>query len=330
VGNRFAVYADNPFEPIFEGVISRCAFSGQSLQFSRTLDGMGNAVRASWTRSGPVSLANAVAEDTASQSIYGILNVTLSSPYRETTDTDAGDALRDGYLARAAYPLNTILPNPGGKTTLLKIEGIGFSQTLKWDRVITTQTTAVLSDIVNQTLDDLQNNGTFFNNLDQSQVEASTVNSTNDADGDKTALDVMKELAEIGDGVSRFVMGVERSNPFTRDRRFYFGAADETVKYIAYDREGLHFRLPNGGYPVRPWLVRPDGYIRINDIFIGWSGSGNDPRLAYLSTIQYDMNTQKVTFQSDNDVSLDGVFEQSRINKPIGKPFGQPRRDVVF
>jgi len=278
VGNRFEILVDNPAKPIFEGILWSANFSANSSNFMRTLDGMSNSVRASWNRSGPVSTKNTVADNTASQSIYGIIDVKMSAPYRSDTDTDAADAIRDGHLAKVAYPIMTILPGANSDSTLCRLEGKGIFETLAFDVVRTTVNKDTLDDIIKSVLDDLRNGNTFFNNVDQTQIATSTVDNTSDEDGDMTAKDAIKICAEIADGVTRYVVGIERSHPITKNRRLYFRAADETVKYLTYDRDQLRIRHSPVGRIVPPWDVRPDGIVRIQDIFVGWGGAGTDPR----------------------------------------------------
>lgn len=110
-------------------------------------------------------------------------------------------------------------------------------------------------------------------------------------DGQKTAMVLMKEMANMG--------GTPVWDPTTEDRRFIFGVYEDRlflyesivndVTYITKLSDG-RIEQVDGGFP-EPWRVRPGVWLLVEDAFIGRLSRSlrpsEDPRLIFMESVQY-------------------------------------------
>lgn len=324
LGNRVAFYVDNPVAPIWEGFINRMTFSAGGVQYTISLDEMSNYVVTIYTTSNvsPATTQSAVAQNTTSQSIYGIKEeqIDLGLMLAGTGVT----LMRDTVLAQKAYPKSSILPGNGGG--LLHIEFLGFYHTLEWENYRETGTGSIqLGSFVDTIITNLLNGTTFFNNADVTRTIANTsVIDIFTAKGG-SSWDTLMKIREIANGAVYYVIGVSPTDFQTGTRRFYYEQASSDIVYTARQADGLRIRNLYGQL-VPPWTVQPNAGVRVSDMLIGWDGVGDHPAETYISKIDYDANRQQVIYSGDDDVSIVGVFNYQRFNKSYGKRNGQQRR----
>lgn len=324
LGNRVAFYVDNPVEPIWEGFINRMTFSAGGVQYTISLDEMSNYVVTIYTTSNvsPATTQSAVAQNTTSQSIYGIKEeqIDLGLMLAGTGVT----LMRDTVLAQKAYPKSSILPGNGGG--LLHIEFLGFYHTLEWENYRETGTGSIqLGSFVDTIITNLLNGTTFFNNADVTRTIANTsVIDIFTAKGG-SSWDTLMKIREIANGSVYYVIGVSPTDFQTGTRRFYYEQASSDIVYTARQADGLRIRNLYGQL-VPPWTVQPNAGVRVSDMLIGWDGVGDNPAETYISKIDYDANRQQIIYSGDDDVSIEGVFNYRRFNKSYGKRNGQQRR----
>lgn len=326
LGNRVAMYADNPAEPIWEGFINRMTFSAGGVQYSISLDEMANLVTVKYAVANVlVPSGSAQSANADSQALYGIkqANVDVGPQFAIGTGLSG---LRTTALAQRAWPLSSITRGSG--SGLLHIECLGFYHTLEWTEFVDTSTAGgtLRNSIIVQTLPNDPNGATFYDNADFTEVDANTliINFNHIRGG--TFWQRLQQIADCGNGTNYFVIGITPLNPATGTRRFYYRAQNTAVEYTAKQSDGLRIRNPFGQI-VDPWRVRPDRGIRVSDQLIGWNGIGNDPAETWIRAITYDANQQTVDYQGDDDTTAEGAFQLKRYDKASGSRFA-PRRMV--
>lgn len=330
-GCRVAVFVDNPVEPIWEGLIIRLTYGN----FTIGLDEMMNRVHVTKNMAnnalGAQNLAGTAANNTASQAIFGIKIGTLDGLTEHRAAFGAGeDALRDRTLAFQAWPKASLVP---GQTppSIMHVEMAGFYHTLEWERFNSASTVGVNASVhVTDLVGALVNGATFFDNTDTSLVTTNTdFQRVPKSRQGTTFWQQLQMIQEMGDASgNRWVMGITPTDP-VEGRRFYYRQANLAIEYTALARDNFRLRTQWGGL-VRPWTVRPDRKVRVNDLLIGWNSQGDDPRETYIDAITYDAERQTVQWQGDDDVSTEGVFQLRKVYKRHNSRFGHPIRDITI
>lgn len=332
LGNRVAIFVDNPVDPIWEGFVSRIMFQIGGITFTASIDNLYNRTRVTYSApaTSTIPQQTAAADNTASQAVYGIKEGSLEG---YTIDVASGVAtekttLRDMRLAIAAWPQVSTVVGGGGNQTTLSIEMQGFYHTLEWE---THQQAAASvnqpnTNIRTYVLPGLANGATFFDNTDFTLIDSNSgyTITGNERQG-KTAWQKIQEYTEPGDGVNRWIAGITpTSYGGGSTRKFYYQAANSNVEYTARLSDGLRVRNLYGDL-VKPWTVRPDRGVRLTDVLTGWSGLGDDPRECYIEVIDYDAESQMVSWQSSDDITVEGSFQLRQFFKTQSR-FGAPLR----
>lgn len=323
VGCRVAVFVDNPWEPVWEGLITRVYYSAGLLTISRSIDEMFNQVETTYQPSGSTFPGHSTTHnETDSQAIYGVKSGLVEGFATQSNPTAQMDAIRDLVLTQVAWPLTTVT-QAASDVGVMRIEAKGFYHTLKWDKFfINSSVTAVIKTHITNVLSNLANGNTFINNTDVSDVQANTAYQVDESSRTgKTVWQMLQAVQGGGDGSAYWVMGISRTNPLTGTRRFYYRPARTDVYYTARTQDGLRPRTVYGGL-VRPWLVEPDRTIRVQDILTGWSGRGIDPRETYIESIRYIADKQQVTWAGADDLHMQGALQLHRYYKMIDTTFG--------
>lgn len=326
IGNRVAIFVDNPVEPIWEGLVARVTPEFGNVVPTRSLDNMFNRVKVVYSSSVSNS-QTAVNDNTASQAIYGIKEGSVEG-ISDAAGATRTTTLRDFYLNWQGYPQTSMQFNTGGR--IVRLELIGIYHTLEWENVRDTGTTSRQPNtIITDLLGTIGNAATFFNNADTSQVTANAAftGSENTVRGE-TAWQMILKFTEPGDGTNRWIAGITPTNPNTGTRVLYYRQANDAIEYICYARDGARIRNQYGGL-VNAWNVLPDRSLRVNDILVGWNGIGDDPREIYIESVNYDAESQLVAIQGADDISTDGIIQAKRFAKMLGTRFGAPPRVTI-
>ncbi len=325
LGNRVAVFVDNPMEPIWEGFINRMTFSAGGYQYTISLDEMVNRASTIYTASGAPSESAAV-NNLDSQAVYGIKAGKIEMGPQGSVAT-ARTVLRDTVLAQRAWPKASI--TQGGGNGTVTVEMLGFWHTLAWE-TWTDSTSAVAQAntlITTILLPGMANGATFFNNADFADIASNTVTILRTRNRGQTMQEILTEIAETGDGTNIYVIGITPTDIQTGTRRLYYRAFNSTIEYTARRGDGLRIRNLWGKLE-RPWTVRPDKGIRITDLLPFWNGLGDNPCETWIASIDYDANQQAVTWTGTDDITVEGAFQLHQYNKAHGRRFGAPRRFV--
>lgn len=342
IGNRVAFYADSPLEPIWEGLISRITVPAGIVQNTISLDDLANRIRVNYVSRGvgfQTQITTAV-NDTASQALYGIKEDTLDGGSTANTAGAAGfyTDLGNAQLALRAYPrVSTSIRTSGAKTGLVQIECIGFFHTLEWENNAQGAPAATrvpynnATGVIDVMLSSLANGSTFFDLTREDQLTINTaIDYPLDGATGKSWWQSLQQMCDAGNGTApyvRYIVGITPTDPNFGTRALYYKAASTTIGYTIRTREGAGYIRNTLGAQIKPYWVRPDTGVRLNDILVGWSGGSlDDPREFYLAKVDYDADSQSVSLASDDDISVEGAFQLGKLTKAYGKRFGAPLR----
>lgn len=328
IGNRVAVFVDNPAEPAWEGFINRMTFDAGGVQYTISLDQMANRVKVTSTNtalSATDAQISVAANNTASQALYGIKQENIDYGYLRSTLTQV--SIRDTVINQRAFPKSSITRGQG--SGLLHIELLGFYHTMLWEDYANTGTAATtINLLVNAVQAALANGATFFDNTDDTDIAANATSFNEQHIKRESSWDTLMRLTEVGDGSDYFIVGVTPTLYSTGTRRLYFRAFNSDIEYTARQSDGLRIR-DSFGQLVPPWTVRPDAGIRVSDMLVGWNGAGDDPAETYIQNITYDANQQSVDYQGDDDTRAEGAFQLKKYGRPIGKRFSSTIRRAI-
>lgn len=327
IGNRVAVCVDNPMEPIWEGMITRIAFQIGTVTFTNSMDDMCNRLALTWQNpnlAAPQTQTSTYLDNIASQAIYGIKESIVQLNIDHMSSSVRRDAQRALRLAIRSWPLTSSVFNSTGQHGLLKIEMQGFYRTLDWDHYSSALATGANADvIVAEIVSNNINSTTFFNDGDSGLINANAAFAMNrNCLAPVTRWQFLQQIQEAGDGVHRWIMGITPTDANTGTRRFYYRQAITTVKYTVRQNDGMGVIRSLYGQRVNPWQVVPDGSVRLQDALVGWDLQGDDPRVSYLASIQYDAEQQSVAWQSEDNITLDGIFRLSSYYNPLESTAG--------
>ena len=290
LGRHIEVY-DDAHQVIFEGFVNSVQYGAGGLTLTRgPLTQLGNRVSVEYTpldtgaKAKGSKTLTAVANDTRSQSLYGIWPQVVNGG--EITPTQALQ-LRDTWLQENRYPQTsqTLDISGGGDTSLiLGVLGYGawaehydYSSATAGAVNLSAKITAVLAAQVNAIF-----------STDYSRVTANTlqVPAATDANSTQDAWSVIRELVALGDANdTRYLFG------WYAGRRAVYAPVPSTVEYQyrRTQRQG-EVQTMTGGL-IRPWNVLPGKWLFYADLLIGRSQNGlsirDDPRNMFIESLTY-------------------------------------------
>lgn len=323
IGNRVAVFVDDPMMPIWEGLINRITLTTGNAITTISLDEMFNSMQVYSATSLSAQTVTTAVQNLTSQNLYGVKQGAAEYGLQWGGTGNQPTALGDKILAAQSFPQSSVEANPGGAFSL-NVELIGIYQTLKWQLFFSSSSVSqTYSAFVLARLSALSNGTSFFNNADTTGV---TTNATARATGDspgKTVWDSLDTNAQCGDGASGipWVVGIEPTSPITNTRRLYYREANTDVEYYLYVRDNLRPRTVSGAL-IKPWLVVPDRVAQIQDVLVGYTLPNiDDPRQFYINTVEYDAETQQARLYGYDDITNEAAVG-ARNNSAVifGKP----------
>lgn len=326
VGARVAAYADNPQEPIWEGLINRITLNTGAGAYTISMDEMINKCDTMYSvPASTTPLLYGSSSNTASQAIYGIKEGKFDLGVSYASSSDLRLDIRDALLVERAWP-KTSWTESGGENNTIELECIGFFHTLEWEiynnagTTVRTYQTFITTDI----LAAVANGTTFFDNTDSTLIETNAGVRRQTEAGARPIWEIILSQCDGGDGADKWVAGI---TPTRTDgtRALYYKPFNTDVVYTARVSEQLLIRdIYNRR--VRPWTVKPDCAIRVSDVLIGWALPGDDPRETWIAAIEYDAERQRVTWLGADDTTTEGAFQLRRVNKTTNSRFGAVRR----
>jgi hypothetical protein len=353
------VIVDNPDEPVWEGYIDRMTWRAGGVAITRGFDNMMNRVNVTYynadSAAGTKTEQTAVTNSAASQALYGVKEGSIDAGvHYDNADKTHKTALRDLRKNIYAYPQVSVAASEGGDG-VLEIECKGL-QYYVWDwsnyKLAESDPSNATSDLwiafaraigetayasaimvpANATL--VYDTGTIVGGASWLRDIDTTVTAAQisyASENGQTHLQFLQSIVEAGDGVNRYVFGISSPDPNDGLRRVYYRQADTTIRYTAYALSDTGRLRDVYGRVVPPWLVRPDAGVRINDILTGWDESGDDPRIGYIESIEYDAEAGTVAWQTGDDITLEGAMQRKKPLKAYGanNPFAATPRQMV-
>lgn len=325
IGNRVAIFANNPLMPIWEGMISRVTLTTGALQISRSLEKMYNRVAVQYSI-GQGGLPEQTAEVTNADSIalYGSKGTTVDMGETYTTDAGMPTERADRRLDDVAFPVVTTVFGRGGQFGVA-LEMIGFYHTLTWDTFAVTGADSTDVPELLFSASYTHNDNIFYDLTDDSRIDSTSYSASPNRQLGESTWDLLMRIAESGSGGDRFVAGISETNPNTGTRIGYFEEANLTVEYAMDAYGDGRIRTTAGGL-VQPWDVRPNRVIKAANILLGAPEEEQIGNIAYIKSVDYDAETGQVTLQTDDNLTLEGVFNLTTITKGTNERFGAPKR----
>lgn len=348
VGNTAHIYVDNPAEPIFEGYISRITYRVGSIALTRSVDEMANTVRVTYYDANSTATVktevNSAVNNALSVAQYGpkAQNFDANIHYNNADKTHK-TALRSVLLGIRSWPMVSVTTGDFD-AGLLEIELRGLHY-MAWEWAIY-ESTATGTNTPNALLERLSVRAVgnepplsyyLFETSPSTPSSASRLINTNSAwtisresRSGQTYMQFIESLVEAGDGLDKWVYGLTPWGEHGPTRLVYYRKADKTVKYQAFALRETGILRDVYGSVVDGWRVKPDGAVRLMDALIGYDAAGDDPRISYLDAIEYDGDTGAVTWQTADNMTMEGVLQKDRYFRAHGKPrFGAPVRTVL-
>lgn len=329
IGNRVAVFVDDPVTPAWEGFINRITANNGSVGFTISLDEMGNRITVKYTdgttATTPVPAVTSAVDNLTSQALYGIKQSEMEFGYSKFAAAGAIGALRDSLLVNRAFPQSSVKEGNG---FLMHLEMLGFYHTLGWETYTSIATGAapnISTFITGTILPNIDNGSTFFDKTDTSEIATSAITFSAQQRNGATLWDLLQKLAEIGDGADGFIVGITPTNWNTGKRHLYYRKINKAIRYHVNMSERLRVRTQNRQV-VAPWRVSPDNGARIDDWQVFYNLPGDDPRFTYIYGVDYDGNTQSVIYNGQDDRRIQGIFDLGRAFQRFGRGFGARMR----
>jgi hypothetical protein len=327
IGARVAVFGSDPTRPIWEGIVNRVSYTQNGVMFTNSLDSMWNAVYLQYDLSTGVTYTAAASTNTNSITKFGrkgaVINVGNHSGTTSLAETQSTLATASGW------PQKSMVAAPGQANSPLRLEMIGFYQTLGWSIATNNSATAIALDSALRGLVVVTNtqSNVWYNNTasDYGAIIANAVTIAPASFYTLTVLEAIRKIVEVGDGANRWVFGIEPTDVNLRTRRLYYRQSNYTIRYTARVRDGLRIRDLYGRL-VDPSTVRPDCGIRITDLTTLWNGIGDNPSETYIDSVDYDASSGRVTLVSADDPRVEGLFQIARYGKPRNSRFNQQPR----
>lgn len=347
LGNEVMVYVDNPNRPIWEGFINRITLKRNGIITTRSLDSMSNAIEIIYDdpASAPQQSRSTVVTDDDSRAIYGTKSGTFEAGTNRGSQT-LTTGIGDKKLAQLAWPsFSSALDVSGGLS--LEIECLGFYHTLKWEKFAVSSTTVEAVGLViqrylystvtptyvgyNGSGGSGNGDGLFYNDTDDSLWNANTSYNAVRENQTSTTWDHIVKMCEAGDGTDDWLVGITPYDISRDYRRAYYRQANNNIEYVVSLREGMKVRSVYG-HIIEPWEVIPDRSIRVGDLSTDVrieSSTQSDPSTMWIKKISYDANSNTVTWQGKDDITIEGIFGFKDITKDIGNKFANQRTVYV-
>lgn len=343
IGCTVAVYAANAIDPIWEGLISRITYSVGGNRFSRSLDNMSNRIDVTYYSIDSVSAQKTeqtgYADNVTSQETYGVKLANFDAGvHYNATDTSHKISLRNMLSAQMSFPeISTELAT--GDADGVSIEMQGFYHVWDWETYKSTNTAtnelgALIERIAIRTDSDAPENAPYIyatgTGIGSSAARKITANAASELSREsktgQTYWQFLQSIVEAGDGVNPWVIGITALNAFSRERVVYYRPANTAVRYTIRGLSEPGIVRTIYGAKVQPWEVRPDCKIKAVDVLNYYNSLGNDPRETYVSSVEYDADGGTVSFQGNDDPTLEGAFGLRRYFKKHGSRFNAPTR----
>lgn len=278
----------------FNGYINKVVYKTPGGTITTTLEDMANKVWARYlTANDGLPKQTTPVTDAVSQGLYGIKEEVLSGGVIPTAAnaTQAAQVYLDQYSnpARPRFRIKQAREAARDRGISLDIFCKGYIQTLFWRRYNQVATTG-LQDANDQLQDIVDAVGEF---VASTKLEANTIQVGRVYDMDIPALDAIFGVTRMSNASNkRFIIGMYE------DRRLVYKqgrdlAADPTLLKYGFRISGNELLVRNlqSSEFVNPALIRPDDWLRVEDVFPTQSPAEldptKDPQVTYLENLTY-------------------------------------------
>lgn len=349
IGSVVRIHVDDPIQPIWEGYIERVTYRAGGLTMTRSLENMINRASVTfYNASAPGAVkteTTSVVDNTASQAIYGVKEATVDAGiHYDNADKTHKTVLRSTLAAIRAWPQVSVANGAGGGGALIEIELRGL-QYMAWDWAVYASTAGtvaawqVLERMTIRTDLSAPPNATYIyetagaaGSVAARNIGQNTAfNMSRTSQSGQTYLQFIQSIVEAGDATNLWVYGITMLDPNALTRTVYYKAATTAVRYQAFAYKDTGRLRDTSGVLVPGWLVTPDCGVQLMDVLIGYNQVGDDPRIGYIMAIDYDAETGLVSFQTGDNVTIEGVLQKDRYFKAHGhwSRFGANVRNVL-
>lgn len=248
-------------------------------------------------------LTTADADDADSQARYGILEKVLSTG--GVTSTNA-DQLRDMYLLERARPQRSDDFTIGGGGTGVELDCAGYVRRLEtYAYDDSALGVSAIETKIATVLDDDPNNILGSSNA---LLEASGLNVLSFDDDNRVAMNVIKELVQLGNSsADRMLFGV-----YANRQSRYQAVVQQTDYAQSLGDTGQRIYTELGAL-IEPWYVLPGKWLRITDVLVGRAQDTtdlrDDPRFMFIET---------ATFTAPDGIALRGG-KDSRLDQRLAR-----------
>lgn len=222
-------------------------------------------------------------EDATSQGRYGTLERVLTSG---TTTTESAEQYRDTYLSEEADPEsseNIALAQSANASVTIQLRGYYDYLNRYYYENLSALTTTVKLKI--EAILGADANSLF--STDYSQIAANAVLTNNWANGEQTALTILKAEAALGDiNNTRFTLGV-----YNNQKVVYAGEPTEIFYIHNLGDIEQRIALFKSNARVWPWNLRPARWLQVSNFMVGRVRPGlslrEDPRNIFIESVRY-------------------------------------------
>lgn len=319
-GNAVMLFVDDPVAPVFDGFISRVTYEIGGEIFTRSTDEMFNRTTMdSYNKAGAALAVTTEINDTASQAIYGVKQGQIAGEIDYGGTSKA--AIRQMLATKYAWPQVSF--SQGGGAIALKLEVKGWHHIWEWTMYESALTAVLDADVAlvrALTRSDVLTfpaNAPFIYQTGAADTGAWTVlidanpgfTISRESTNGRTHWDYASEIVAGGDGSNTpWVIGITRRNAFSATRYVYYRPANTAVEYYRRQSSEPGIVRDRFGRMVQPWRAEPDRSIQVTDVLFGWAQQGQDSRATYIESLEYDADSQSVTYQGGDNTEASGVF----------------------
>lgn len=227
-----------------------------------------------------------IAEDAASQALYGVLEAVVSGGrLLDDGTTDNAAQLRDTYLAETAVPQTgealSLEAAVGGP---IQLSLLGYVHRLQGYVYQDATSATVQADTKIQNVITADPSGLFSTDFNQIAANATLVPSHDD--DNRSAWDVIQEIVSLGDAAfTRFLFGIYQ------DRIAAYNAVPTVISYQhATISNELVVEQYISGAPTAPWDIRPGRWLLLIDFLASRdivTTIRNDPRYIFIESVHF-------------------------------------------
>lgn len=340
------VHVDDPVNPIWEGYIDRVTYRSGAVIDTRSLSEMANRVNVTfYNADSPAAIKTeqtAVINNTDSQAIYGVKEISVDAGIHfNNADKTHKTVLRNTFQTQRAFPLKSTVRGNGNGELELEMRGL-YEMAWNWQNYLSTNIlvpdagTVINRVVIRSDLEAPLNapfiyltatggmTGTAFTYVSPNL----SFNISRSSQSGQTYWQYIQSIAEAGEGVRSWSIGINPPDPNIGSRLIYYRAANATVEY-GFGNQDTRIK-DTSGTVIPPYLIKPDRGIIFTDLLPGLYTDGNDPSYAYISAVEYDADAQAVDIQSPDGLTMNAVYRRLQYFKGHGQgQFGASVRTVL-